>query len=87
MSDQADGWWPRPWRAWNTFQASILGAFLALTAAMVVAGALRITTGELTADQTRTLLQALYWGSYPLVFLALASLIWHAVRSERGDYA
>lgn len=80
-------WLPSPWRAWNTFIASLVGAFVALTVAMLIALGLRLTAGELTVEQTRTLLRGLYWGSYPLAAVALGSLTWHVVRTERGDYA
>ena len=62
---------PSPWRAWNTFIAALGGAFVALTVAMMTAGMLRISGGELNAAQIQALLRGLYWGTYPLVFLAL----------------
>ncbi len=74
-------------RAWYVFQGALIGALLVLTAAMAGAGALRVTQGELSGEQTRLLLGLLYWGAYPLVFTALGALAWHVVRSERGDYA
>ncbi len=74
------------WRAWHTFQLTLVAALLMLTAAMGAAGMLRLTHGELSASQTKALLGVLYWGTYPLVFTALGALAWHVVRSERGDY-
>lgn len=78
---------PQPWRAWHTFQVCLVAALLVLTLAMAVAAFLRVTAGELSVDQTRVMLRSLYWGTYPLGFVALVALAWHFVRSERGDYA
>jgi hypothetical protein len=75
------------WRAWNTFLAALGGAFLAFLAFLATALALRLRDGELSDGQAKTLLGLLYWGTYPLVFLALGALLWHLVRFYRGDYA
>ena len=77
----------KPWRAWQTFQVSLGGAFLAFLAFLGVSLALKLQHGELTAAESATLLRLLYWGTYPLVFVALGALAWHLVRYYRGDYA
>jgi hypothetical protein len=76
-----------PWRAWNTFLASLAGAFLAFLAFLATALALHARDGDLGDGQARALLALLYWGTYPLVFVALGALLWHLVRFYRGDYA
>lgn len=75
------------WRAWTTFLAALGGAFLAFLAFLATALALRLRDGTLSDGQARTLLALLYWGTYPLVFVALGALAWHLVRFYRGDYA
>lgn len=77
----------RDWRAWTTFQTSIVLVFLFLLGMMAAAGIMHIRHGELTTAEAETLLGILYWGTYPLLFLALGSLGWHMVRFYRGDYA
>lgn len=79
--------WPRPWRAWNTFLASLAAAASAFTGAMAAAVMLYVRHGSLTADEALRLLGVLYWGGYPFVFLALGSLGWHFVQHYRGAYA
>lgn len=79
--------WPMTWRAWQTFQAALalaLGAFLAFLAASLI---LHQRHGTLTDGEASGLLRLLYWGTYPLVFVALGALAWHLVQSERGAYA
>jgi hypothetical protein len=75
------------WRAWDTFLASLGGAFLAFLAFLATSLALRLQHGELTGPESALLLRLLYWGTYPLVFVALVALTWHLVRFYRGDYA
>ena len=75
------------WRAWTTFQVSLAGAFLAFLAFLATSFILHQRDGELTESQSATLLRLLYWGTYPLVFVALGALAWHLVRFYRGDYA
>lgn len=76
-----------PWRAWHTFQTSIVIVFLFLLGMMATAAVMRIRHGELTTAEAKALLGVLYWGTYPLLFVALAALGWHMVRFYRGDYA
>lgn len=76
-----------PWRAWHTFQASIGLALLAFLGFLAAAFALHQRHGTLTAGEADGLLGLLYWGTYPLVFVALGSLLWHLVQRERGAYA
>lgn len=73
-------------RAWHLFLGSIIAVFLALLVMISASIALRIQ-GGIDAAQTRALLALLYRGIYPIIFVALGSLTWHFVRSERGDYA
>jgi hypothetical protein len=75
------------WRAWNTFLASLAGAFAAFLAFLATALLLHARRGELGDREAGALLALLYWGTYPLVFVALAALGWHLVRFYRGDYA
>jgi hypothetical protein len=75
------------WRAWTTFLVALAGAFLAFLAFLATALVLHARDGELSDGQARALLGMLYWGTYPLVFLALGALLWHLVRFYRGDYA
>lgn len=75
------------WRAWNTFLACLAGAFLAFLAFLATSLVLHLQHGELSDGEARTLLSLLYWGTYPLVFVALGALAWHLVRFYRGDYA
>ena len=74
-------------RAWDVFRASLALSFLAFLTFVFVSMALRWRHGSLTADESQTLLGLLYWGTYPLVFVALGALLWHFVRYYRGDYA
>jgi hypothetical protein len=75
------------WRAWDTFLACLAAAFLAFLAFLATSLALHLQHGDLTAAESGLLLRLLYWGTYPLVFLALGALAWHLVRFYRGDYA
>ena len=75
------------WRAWQTFLACLGGAFVAFLGFMGASLALFLRHGELTSAESGTLLRLLYWGTYPLVFVALGALAWHLVRFYRGDYA
>ena len=75
------------WRAWTTFQVSLAGAFLAFLAFLATSLVLHLREGELSEGQSELLLRLLYWGTYPLVFVALGALAWHLVRFYRGDYA
>ena len=75
------------WRAWTTFMVTLAGAFLAFLAFLATSFILHERQGTLTTGQAHALLGFLYWGTYPLVFLALGSLLWHLVRFYRGDYA
>lgn len=74
-----------PWRAWTTFQVSIVLVFLFLLGMMAAAAVMRLRHGELTTSEAEALLGVLYWGTYPLLFVALISLGWHMVRFYRGD--
>ncbi len=74
-------------RAMHVFQGTLAGAFLASMAFVIASWWLHATQGDLTVQQTEVLLGLLYWGTYPLVFVALGSLTWHFVRFYRGDYA
>lgn len=85
MSGPAAG--RRPWRAWDTFRASLATALAALLVFVLVSIALRLVHGGLTDAESGLLLRLLYWGTYPLVFVALGSLLWHLIRYHRGDYA
>lgn len=76
-----------PWRAWDTFLATLGGAFLAFLAFLGASLAMHARGGDLTGPQADALLRLLYWGTYPLVFVALGALLWHLVRFYRGDYA
>ena len=78
---------PRPWRAWHTFLASLGGAFVAFLGFLAASWWMHWRHGELTRGEADGLLGLLYWGTYPLVFLALGALLWHLVQSERGAYA
>lgn len=75
------------WRAWNTFQWSLGLAFVAFLGFLAASLVLRWQHGSLQDDEARPLLRLLYWGTYPLSFLAIGSLGWHLVQSERGAYA
>lgn len=75
------------WRAWHTFLASLGLAFGAFLAFLIASWAMRQEHGELTSAEASGLLRLLYWGTYPLVFVALGALFWHLVQSERGAYA
>lgn len=77
----------KAWRAWNTFQTSLVMVFLFLLGMMAAAATMHIRHGELTTAEAEGLLAVLYWGTYPLLFLALGALGWHMVRFYRGDYA
>jgi hypothetical protein len=76
----------RTWRAWDTFTWSLGAAFFAFLAFLGVSLVLRMQ-GELSVQQSGTLLGLLRYGTYPLVFVALGALTWHFVRFYRGDYA
>ena len=74
-------------RAWTVFLASLglaVGLFLAFLAASFL---LHQRDGEVSDAAARSLLALLYWGTYPLAFVALGSLGWHLVQTERGAYA
>ena len=75
------------WRAWNTFVATLAVAFAAFGIALAVALLLGMTQGSLSPEQAALLLGLLRYGSYPVVFVALGALLWHYVRTYRGDYA
>ncbi len=74
-------------RPWHVFQISILLVFLFLLGMMATAGIMRIQHGQLTTAEAEGLLGVLYWGTYPLLFVALAALAWHMVRFYRGSDA
>lgn len=76
-----------PWRAWDTFRFSLAASFIAFLAFLVVTIFFRLQDGGLSDAASNTLLGLLYWGTYPLIFVALGSLTWHFVRFYRGDYA
>ena len=74
-------------RAWQVFLWSLglaFGLFLAFLAASFV---LHQRDGDLSDAAARAMLGLLYWGTYPLVFVALGALAWHLVQTERGAYA
>ena len=74
-------------RAWHVFLLSLglaFGLLLALLAASVLQ---HQRDGDLGDGAARALLGLLYWGTYPLVFVALVALGWHLVQTERGAYA
>lgn len=75
------------WRAWHTFLASLGLAFAAFLAFLGTSLVLHQRHGTLTDGEAEALLRLLYWGTYPLVFLAVGALAWHLVQSERGAYA
>jgi hypothetical protein len=75
------------WRAWHTFLASLGLAFAAFLAFLAAGLALHGRAGEVGDGEAALLLRLLYWGTYPLVFVALGALLWHLVQSERGAYA
>lgn len=74
-------------RAWHVFTGSLGLAFLALLAFLSASFFLHQTHGELTDGEAAGLLRLLYWGTYPLVFVALGALTWHLVQKESGAYA
>lgn len=77
----------RTWRAWDVFRLSLAASFLAFLLFIVVTVVLHLAHGDLTDRESGTLLRLLYWGTYPLVFVALGSLFWHLVQFYRGAYA
>jgi len=74
-------------RAWHVFLAALGLACVALLAFLAASLVLHQRHGDLSDGEAATLLRLLYWGTYPLVFVALAALAWHFVQSERGAYA
>ncbi len=74
-------------RPWHVFQTSILLVFFFLLGMMATAGVMRIRHGQLTTAEAEGLLGVLYWGTYPLLFVALVALAWHMVRFYRGSDA
>ena len=74
-------------RAWHVFLTCLGLAFLGFLAFLGTSLVLRQLHGELTDGEAGALLRLLYWGTYPLVFVALGALAWHFVQSERGAYA
>jgi hypothetical protein len=62
------------WTWGTTFLASTAGAGLAFLASLAVSVVLRARQGELTAPQSEALLAVVYWGCYPLAFIALVAL-------------
>ncbi|MGB0653684.1 MAG: hypothetical protein ACPGQL_10850 [Thermoplasmatota archaeon] len=72
-------------RAWRIFQASLAAAFVAFLLFMGLALAARLVKGELPAEDADRLLRLLYWGTYPLVFIALGALTVHFVQYYRGS--
>lgn len=84
---EARQWVRMRWRAWNTFVATLAVAFAAFGVSLAAALLLGLAQGGLTAAQAELLLGLLRYGSYPVVFVALGSLLWHYVRLYRGDYA
>lgn len=74
-------------RPWHAFQLSIVLVFLFLLGMMATAGIMRLQHGELTTAEAEGLLGVLYWGTYPLLFVALGALAWHMVRFYRGSDA
>lgn len=75
------------WRAWHTFLGSLGLAFVAFLAFLAASLALHGRAGAVGDGEAALLLRLLYWGTYPLVFVALGALLWHLVQSERGAYA
>ena len=75
------------WRAWDTFQWSLGLAFIAFLGFLLVSLILRWQHGFLLDSEAAPLLRLLYWGTYPLSFVALGSLAWHLIQTERGAYA
>lgn len=75
------------WRAWHTFAVSLASAFVSFLGFLGVSLWMQQAHGELTDGEAATLLRLLYWGTYPLVFLAVGALGWHLVQAERGAYA
>jgi hypothetical protein len=78
---------PGRWRAWHTFVAALCVAFAAFAVALAVALLLWLRQGALHDGQASFLLALVRNGTYPVVFVALGALLWHYVRSYRGDYA
>jgi hypothetical protein len=74
-------------RAWHVFLTSLGLAFLFLLASLAASFLLHQRAGDLSEGEARVLLRLLYWGTYPLVFVALGALGWHFVQAERGAYA
>lgn len=77
----------RDLRAWDVFAISGAGAFLAFMTVIFVSIGIKLASGGLNEPQTDAMLKILYWGCYPLVFLALGALSWHFVKTETGGYA
>lgn len=77
----------RPWRAWDTFVASLAICFASFLAFLLASMAAYTTHGSLNQEQSELLLGLLRYGTYPLVFVALGALAWHYVKSESGGYA
>ena len=74
-------------RAWHVFLTSLALAFLAFLGFLAASFVMHQRHGELTDGEAGALLRLLYWGTYPLVFVALGALAWHLVQTERGAYA
>ncbi len=74
-------------RAWDVFRVSLALSFLSSLVFILVSMGLRLWHGDLTARESALLLRLLYWGTYPLVFVALGALTWHFVQYYRGAYA
>lgn len=74
-------------RAWHVFLTCLGLAFLAFLAFLAASFLMHQRHGDLSDAEAGGLLRLLYWGTYPLVFVALGALAWHFVQSERGAYA
>ncbi len=77
----------KPFRAWDLFRLSLGFSFIAFVVFLLVSMGLNAWHGDLTARESNTLLRMLYWGTYPLVFVALGALTWHFIQYYRGAYA
>ncbi len=75
------------WRAFDTFRWALAAAVLAFLLFLGASAVLRAAQGSLTSGEARLLLGLLYWGTYPLVFVALGALAWHFVAFYGGRYA
>ncbi len=74
-------------RAFDVFRVSLALSFMSFLSFLFVSIALNAIHGELTDAESNALLGLLYWGTYPLVFVALVSLTRHFIQHYRGAYA